>query len=109
MGDITNVTASEVTVGVARVVKCMIYDSYIHAIEVVTLGVACIAIGVRRGSDETAEITVDVAVVSVYVNGSFCLTFVTVGIAGVGVYVLCRLALQAANVALVVAVGIEAV
>ena len=60
-----------------------------------------------RGSDSTAEITVDVAVVSVYVNDSYCLTYVAVCVAGVGVYVIGRLALKATNVALVVAVGIE--
>ena len=62
-----------------------------------------------RGSDSTAEITVDVAVVSVYVNDSYCLTYVAVCVAGVGVYVIGRLAFKATNVALGVANIIEEV
>ena len=106
--DVADITASEVAVGVTVVIKRVVHDPYMYAIEVVTVGVALVGVCVRSSSDGSADVTVNVAIVGVLVSISLCVTYVADRVAKIIVYML-GLALQSADVALGVAVVIEAV
>ena len=105
---VANISASEITVVVTCVVEGVVHDSYVYAIEVVTFGVALIAIYVRCGSDRSAEITVDVTIVCIYVNISVLTAYVAIGVACVIIYVLSG-TVESAYVTLCVTIVIEAV
>lgn len=86
----------------------MTRDSYVQAIEVVTLGVTLIGVIVLKlvaGSDKSADVTVGITIIRVSVRGPYRTALVAVGVAYyVIVYVIGRLTLEAANVTNAVAV-----